>query len=90
MSDLSSDKAGYGDFPFALTDGPSESRFLTWLRNHSNYMAVGGFLDYLRIAAVRTRGIFSNALIFSPPLRRTRSAIPGSTMGGGARPRSCR
>lgn len=60
--------AKYGDFPFALSEGPTESPFLTWLRNHSNYMAVGGFLDYLRIAAVLARGIFINALIFSPPL----------------------
>jgi hypothetical protein len=68
LSDQASDKARYGDFPFALTDGPSESRFLTWLRNHSNYMAVGGFLDYLRIAAVLARGIFINTLMLLPPL----------------------
>ena len=68
MTDQATDKAKYGDFPFALTDGPSESRFLTWLRNHSNYMAVGGFLDYLRIAAVLARGIFINTLMLLPPL----------------------
>ncbi|MBS0524513.1 MAG: hypothetical protein JSS04_12875 [Proteobacteria bacterium] len=68
MSEQPSDQARYGDFPFALTDGPSESRFLTWLRNHSNYMAVGGFLDYLRIAAVLARGIFINTLMLLPPL----------------------
>jgi hypothetical protein len=68
LSEQSADKARYGDFPFALTDGTSESRFLTWLRNHSNYMAVGGFLDYLRIAAVLARGIFINTLMLLPPL----------------------
>lgn len=68
MSDQSAGKTKYGDFPFALTDGPRESRFLTWLRNHSNYMAVGGFLDYLRIAAVLARGIFINTLMLLPPL----------------------
>ena len=69
MSDQPSDGAArYGDFPFALTDGPHESRFLTWLRNHSNYMAVDGLLDYLRMAAVLLRGIFINALILLPPL----------------------
>jgi hypothetical protein len=68
LSDQAPDKARYGDFPFALTDGPNESRFLTWLRNHSNYMAVGGFLDYLRIAAVLARGIFFNTLMLLPPL----------------------
>jgi hypothetical protein len=69
LSDRPSDGAArYGDFPFALTDGPHESRFLTWLRNHSNYMAVGGLLDYLRMAAVLLRGVFINALILLPPL----------------------
>lgn len=58
----------YGDFPFALTEGPNESRFLTWWRNHSNYMAAGGLIDYLRIAAILVRGIFINMLILLPPL----------------------
>lgn len=58
----------YGDFPFPLTHGAAESPFLTWWRNHSNYMAVGGWLDYLRIAAVLLRGIFINNLIVVPPL----------------------
>ncbi len=68
MTDQATDQAKYGDFPFALSDGPNESRFLTWLRNHSNYMAVGGFLDYLRIAGVLARGIFLNTLMLLPPL----------------------
>jgi len=37
-----------GDFPYPLTKGPKESRYLTWLRNHSNYMTTRGFLDYLQ------------------------------------------
>jgi hypothetical protein len=69
VSDHATDSAAkYGDFPFALTEGPNESRFLTWLRNHANYMAVDGFLDYLRMAAVLLRGIFINTLILLPPL----------------------
>ena len=69
MSNQPSDGAAkYGDFPFPLTDGPTESRFLTWLRNHSNYMAVEGFLDYLRISAVMLRGILINTLVLLPPL----------------------
>jgi hypothetical protein len=58
----------YGEFPFPLSDGPRESRYLTWLRNHSNYMAVRGFLDYLRSIGVLVRGIIVNFLIFLPYL----------------------
>lgn len=57
-----------GEFPFRLTRGAKESPFLTWLRNHSNYMAVRGFLDYLRMAAVLLRGIFINNLVVLPTL----------------------
>jgi hypothetical protein len=57
-----------GEFPFPLTDGPQESKYLTWLRNHSNYMAVRGFLDYLRSFGVLVRGIVVNFLIFLPLL----------------------
>lgn len=52
-----------GDFPFPLTKGPEESRYLTWLRNHSNYMATRGFLDYLRAVGVLVRGVLINFLI---------------------------
>ena len=41
-----------GEFPFPIIDGPDESRYLTWIRNHSNYMAVRGLLDYARAVAV--------------------------------------
>ncbi len=56
-------KVNPGDFPFPLTNGPEESRYLTWLRNHSNYMATRGFLDYLRAVGVLVRGILINFLI---------------------------
>ena len=57
-----------GSFPFPLTDGPRESEYLTWIRNHSNYMAVRGLLDYLRAISVLLRGILVNFLIFLPNL----------------------
>lgn len=57
-----------GEFPFPLSTGPDESRYLTWVRNHSNYMAERGFLDYLRIVAVLIRGIAINFLTILPGL----------------------
>ena len=55
-----------GEFPFKLTGGPTESPYLTWLRNHSNYMAVRGLLDYFRMVAVLVRGILINFLVVLP------------------------
>ncbi len=57
-----------GEFPFPIIDGPEESRYLTWIRNHSNYMAVGGLTDYARLVGVLLRGIFINSLVFLPYL----------------------
>jgi len=59
---------GSGEFPFPLTGGPEESPYLTWLRNHSNYMAARGLFDYLRAGAVLGRGMIINFLIFLPYL----------------------
>ena len=58
----------FGEFPFPLSDGPEESPYLTWLRNHSNYMAVRGIVDHLRSVGVLVRGIIVNFLIFLPYL----------------------
>ena len=55
-----------GEFPYKLSEGPDESRYLTWVRNHSNYMAERGFLDYMRIVAVLVRGILINFLTLLP------------------------
>ncbi len=55
-----------GEFPFPITERKEESRYLNWLRNHSNYMVENGFTDYLRIIAVLVRGIFLNFLILLP------------------------
>jgi len=57
-----------GDFPFPISEGPHESRYLTWIRNHSNYMAVRGLLDYVRAVAVLVRGALVNALVGLPIL----------------------
>ena len=57
-----------GEFPFPIIDGPEESRYLTWIRNHSNYMAVRGLPDYARIVGVLLRGMFINSLVILPYL----------------------
>src|SRR5262249_45167374 len=57
-----------GGFPFPLTGGPNESPYLTWLRNHSKYMAVRGLLDYFQMAAVLVRGGLINNLVILPTL----------------------
>ena len=57
-----------GKFPYPLQKGPKESEYLTWVRNHSNYMLTAGLTDYLRIAAVLVRGIFMNVMILLPYL----------------------
>ena len=57
-----------GDFPYPITGESEESRYLTWLRNHSNYLAPRGFLDYLRALAVLLRGVLINLLVVLPLL----------------------
>ncbi len=70
-----------GEFPFPLAGGPDESPFLTWIRNHSNYMAVRGLLDYFRFAAVLVRGILINSLVLLPTLLMIALAL-GLVYGG--------
>ncbi len=55
-----------GHFPYPLTEGAFETRYMTWLRNHSNFMAERGFLDYMRIAAILIRGILLNFFTLLP------------------------
>ena len=55
-----------GAFPFLLTDGPDESPYLTWVRHHSNYMALRGPLDFICSLGVLVRGILINLLIITP------------------------
>ena len=66
-TDAAAGMVRFGDFPFPLT-GWKESEYLTWLRDHSNYMATRGFLDYLRSVAVLVRGIIVNFLTLLPYL----------------------
>ncbi|UCF21043.1 MAG: hypothetical protein JSU87_06555 [Gemmatimonadota bacterium] len=68
MADRSDNRAGPAPFPFAISEGAEESRYLTWIRNHSNYMAVRGLLDYSRAVGVLLRGVVLNFLIFVPYL----------------------
>jgi hypothetical protein len=56
------------DFPFPITTGAVEPKSLTWIRNHSNYMAAGGLFDYLRAVGVLLRGVLGNFLVFVPYL----------------------
>ncbi len=57
-----------GEFPFPLTGTATESPYLTWIRNNSNYMAPRGLLDYVRAAAVLLRGTLINFVVFLPHL----------------------
>ena len=65
-ADMAKTNPRIGEFPFPITKGTGESQWLTWLRNHSNYMAVGGMLDYARAIGVLVRGVLINFLIFLP------------------------
>ena len=62
------ERIGPGEFPFPLTRGTQESPYLTWVRNHSNYMGVRGLLDYLRAGGVVVRGMIVNFVILVPYL----------------------
>ena len=57
-----------GEFPYPPTHRSSESPFLTWLRNHSNFLAVRGLLDYFRLGAVLLRGVVINQVVILPYL----------------------
>ena len=66
-----------GEFPYAYQDPEAaepgkpqevESKFLTWVRNNSNYMATGDFLDWPRIFGVLLRGMLANFLVLMPIL----------------------
>ena len=65
-----------GQFPFPLSSTNEESKYLTWLRNHSNYLAVGGLLNSLGAIAIYVRGVFGNLLILMPIL-----IIAGALLG---------
>jgi len=56
-----------GEFPFPLKRGAKESPYLTWIRNRSNYMGVGGLLDYARAVGVLIRGLAVNLVFVALP-----------------------
>ena len=68
--DLGSGSTGIetGEYPFPLSKGKGESEYITWLRNHSDYMAQRGFLDYMRAVGVLVRGILVNFMALIPCL----------------------
>ncbi len=55
-----------GNFPFPRSNGGLESRQLVWLRNHANYLANRGWLDYVRAVSIILRGVVVNMLIGLP------------------------
>jgi hypothetical protein len=57
-----------GEFPFPIMDGERESKFLTWVRNHSSYLTVGGFLGALQAGAAYIRGVIGNLIVLMPIL----------------------
>jgi Patatin-like phospholipase len=65
-SSLSTVMRDGAEFPYEAREGPRESPYLTWLRNHSNYLAERGFLDYARIVAVLLRGVLINFFVLIP------------------------
>ena len=80
-SSISTAMRADGEFPYEYQDPKApadetaigepkrvETKFLTWVRNNSNYMATGGFLDWPRIFGVLLRGILANFLVLLPIL----------------------
>ncbi len=55
-----------GEFPFPVLAGGRESRQMLWVRNHANYMARRGLLDYVRAISVMIRGAIVNIMIGLP------------------------
>jgi hypothetical protein len=62
------DNPGEDPFPFAHERGTPESAEMRHLRNNSNYLAPGGFLDALAIPIVLARGIIINFTVILPYL----------------------
>ena len=54
------------EFPLRHDPGVEEPQTFRHLRNHSNYLAPDGFLDYLRIPALMLRGVLINFIVFLP------------------------
>ena len=60
--------AGAGLLPLRYEVGREEPLSVGQLRNSGSYLAPGGFLDKLRIAALVLRGALNNLLIFLLPI----------------------
>ena len=65
-SSLSTIMRDGAEFPYEHRDTETESPYLTWLRNHSNYLATRGPIDLIRLVAILVRGILINFLVLVP------------------------
>lgn len=63
------------EFPFPIKKAGREANALTWVRNHSSYLTVGGILNYLQIAGIYVRGIILNLMVLAPALLIAAAAI---------------
>jgi hypothetical protein len=55
-----------GTFPFPLNEAPGRSRYLTWIRNRSSYLTVGGIGNVFASLASFAWGIFKNLTCLLP------------------------
>jgi hypothetical protein len=63
---LNSENETPEDFPLQMPTGNEEPKPLQHLRNGSNYLTPGGFLELVRMPAVVVRGLIINFLILMP------------------------
>ena len=64
-----------GEFPYPELEGSEESKYLTWLRNNSSYLKLGGLRGSLQAIAIYARGVFGILLILAPVLMLIGSAL---------------
>jgi hypothetical protein len=63
---LNNEKEKPNNFPLLMPVGTEEPKPLQHLRNGSNYLTPGGFLELVRMPAVVVRGLIINFLILMP------------------------
>ena len=63
---LNSDQQTPDNFPLEMPVGAEESPQLQHLRNGSNYLAPGGFIEFVRLPAMIVRGLLLNFLLVLP------------------------
>ena len=55
-----------GEFPFPILDGAKESKYVTWIRNNSSYLKLGGLLGGLQAVATYVRGVIGIFAFLAP------------------------